>query len=119
MYTIARPGIKQSDGRKKPAATPCSQSSSYLVNGSTASAAEIIARCKIMRDTGSNSDLAAHRTNVVTAPSQRQRFKITTACYLTPSGRSFDEQGLVPTALVPNGDEATILAAAVSTLVAP
>jgi C-terminal processing protease CtpA/Prc len=43
--------------------------------------------------------------------------KITTARYLTPLGRSFDQEGLVPDKLVETDEDVTILAAAVSALI--
>ena len=94
-----------------------------LVNGSTASAAEIIAGAlqDHARATILGTQTFAKGTVQTLLPPlpNGSALKITTARYLTPSGRSFDEQGLVPDTLVTNGDEATILAAAVSTLVAP
>lgn len=92
-----------------------------LVNGSTASAAEIIAGA--LQDHGRATILGSQtfakgtvQTLLPPLPNG-SALKITTARYLTPLGRSFDQEGLVPDKLVENGDDGAI-AAAVSALTA-
>ena len=92
-----------------------------LVNGSTASAAEIIAGA--LQDHGRATILGSQtfakgtvQTLLPPLPNG-SALKITTARYLTPLGRSFDEEGLVPDELVENDDNGAI-AAAVSALTA-
>jgi carboxyl-terminal processing protease len=92
-----------------------------LVNGSTASAAEIIAGA--LQDHGRATILGSQtfakgtvQTLLPPLPNG-SALKITTARYLTPLGRSFDQEGLVPDELVENDDNGAI-AAAVSALTA-
>ena len=92
-----------------------------LVNGSTASAAEIIAGA--LQDHGRATILGSQtfakgtvQTLLPPLPNG-SALKITTARYLTPLGRSFDQEGLVPDKLVENDDNGAI-AAAVSALTA-
>ena len=92
-----------------------------LVNGSTASAAEIIAGA--LQDHGRATILGSQtfakgtvQTLLPPLPNG-SALKITTARYLTPLGRSFDQEGLVPDKLVENDDDGAI-AAAVSALTA-
>ena len=92
-----------------------------LVNGSTASAAEIIAGA--LQDHGRATILGSQtfakgtvQTLLPPLPNG-SALKITTARYLTPLGRSFDQEGLVPDKLVENDDNGAI-AAAVSALMA-
>ena len=92
-----------------------------LVNGSTASAAEIIAGA--LQDHGRATILGSQtfakgtvQTLLPPLPNG-SALKITTARYLTPLGRSFDPEGLVPDKLVENDDDGAI-AAAVSALTA-
>ena len=92
-----------------------------LVNGSTASAAEIIAGA--LQDHGRATILGSQtfakgtvQTLLPPLPNG-SALKITTARYLTPLGRSFDQEGLVPDDLVENDDNGAI-AAAVSALMA-
>lgn len=92
-----------------------------LVNGSTASAAEIIAGA--LQDHGRATILGSQtfakgtvQTLLPPLPNG-SALKITTARYLTPLGRSFDQEGLVPDKLVENEDNGAI-AAAVSALTA-
>ena len=92
-----------------------------LVNGSTASAAEIIAGA--LQDHGRATILGSQtfakgtvQTLLPPLPNG-SALKITTARYLTPLGRSFDQEGLVPDKLVENDDDEAI-AAAVSALTA-
>ena len=92
-----------------------------LVNGSTASAAEIIAGA--LQDHGRATILGSQtfakgtvQTLLPPLPNG-SALKITTARYLTPLGRSFDQEGLVPDKLVENDDNRAI-AAAVSALTA-
>ena len=92
-----------------------------LVNGSTASAAEIIAGA--LQDHGRATILGSQtfakgtvQTLLPPLPNG-SALKITTARYLTPLGRSFDQEGLVPDKLVENDDNWAI-AAAVSALMA-
>ena len=92
-----------------------------LVNGSTASAAEIIAGA--LQDHGRATILGSQtfakgtvQTLLPPLPNG-SALKITTARYLTPLGRSFDQEGLVPDDLVENDDNGAI-AAAVSALTA-
>ena len=92
-----------------------------LVNGSTASAAEIIAGA--LQDHGRATILGSQtfakgtvQTLLPPLPNG-SALKITTARYLTPLGRSFDQEGLVPDKLVENDDKGAI-AAAVSALTA-
>ena len=92
-----------------------------LVNGSTASAAEIIAGA--LQDHGRATILGSQtfakgtvQTLLPPLPNG-SALKITTARYLTPLGRSFDKEGLVPDKLVENDDNGAI-AAAVSALTA-
>ena len=92
-----------------------------LVNGSTASAAEIIAGA--LQDHGRATILGSQtfakgtvQTMLPPLPNG-SALKITTARYLTPLGRSFDQEGLVPDELVENDDNGAI-AAAVSALTA-
>ena len=92
-----------------------------LVNGSTASAAEIIAGA--LQDHGRATILGSQtfakgtvQTLLPPLPNG-SALKITTARYLTPLGRSFDQEGLVPDELVENDDNGAI-AAAVSALMA-
>ena len=91
-----------------------------LVNGSTASAAEIIAgalqdraRATIL---GSKTFAKGTVQTLLPPLPNGSVLKITTARYLTPLGRSFDQEGLVPDKLVENDEDLTILAAAVSAL---
>ena len=91
-----------------------------LVNGSTASAAEIIAgalqdraRAIIL---GSKTFAKGTVQTLLPPLPNGSVLKITTARYLTPLGRSFDQEGLVPDKLVENDKDVTILAAAVSAL---
>lgn len=91
-----------------------------LVNGSTASAAEIIAgalqdraRATIL---GSKTFAKGTVQTLLPPLPNGSVLKITTARYLTPLGRSFDQEGLVPDKLVENDKDLTILAAAVSAL---
>ena len=92
-----------------------------LVNGSTASAAEIIAGA--LQDHGraiilGSQTFAKGTVQTLLPPLPNgSALKITTARYLTPLGRSFDQEGLVPDKLVENGDDGAI-AAAVSALTA-
>ena len=92
-----------------------------LVNGSTASAAEIIAGA--LQDHGRATILGSQTFAKGTVQSllpplpNGSALKITTARYLTPLGRSFDQEGLVPDKLVENDDNGAI-AAAVSALTA-
>ena len=93
-----------------------------LVNGSTASAAEIIAGA--LQDHGRATILGSQtfakgtvQTLLPPLPNG-SALKITTARYLTPLGRSFDQEGLVPDKLVENDDNGAI-AAAVSALGTP
>lgn len=92
-----------------------------LVNGSTASAAEIIAGA--LQDHGRATILGSQtfakgtvQTLLPPLPNG-SALKITTARYLTPLGRSFDQEGLVPDELVENDNNGAI-AAAVSALTA-
>ena len=92
-----------------------------LVNGSTASAAEIIAGA--LQDHGRATILGSQtfakgtvQTLLPPLPNG-SALKITTARYLTPLGRSFDQEGLVPDKLGENDDNRAI-AAAVSALTA-
>ena len=92
-----------------------------LVNGSTASAAEIIAGA--LQDHGRATILGSQtfakgtvQTLLPPLPNG-SALKITTTRYLTPLGRSFDQEGLVPDKLVENDDDEAI-AAAVSALTA-
>ena len=92
-----------------------------LVNGSTASAAEIIAGA--LQDHGRATILGSQtfakgtvQTLLPPLPNG-SALKITTARYLTPLGRSFDKKGLVPDKLVEYDDDGAI-AAAVSALTA-
>jgi carboxyl-terminal processing protease len=92
-----------------------------LVNGSTASAAEIIAGA--LQDHGRATILGSQtfakgtvQTLLPPLPNG-SALKITTARYLTPLGRSFDQEGLVPDKLVETDDNGAI-AAAVSALTA-
>jgi carboxyl-terminal processing protease len=92
-----------------------------LVNGSTASAAEIIAGA--LQDHGRATILGSQtfakgtvQTLLPPLPNG-SALKITTARYLTPLGRSFDQEGLVPDKLVENDDNGAI-ASAVSALTA-
>ena len=92
-----------------------------LVNGSTASAAEVIAGA--LQDHGRATILGSQtfakgtvQTLLPPLPNG-SALKITTARYLTPLGRSFDQEGLVPDKLVENDDNGAI-AAAVSALTA-
>ena len=92
-----------------------------LVNGSTASAAEIIAGA--LQDHGRATILGSQtfakgtvQTLLPPLPNG-SALKITTARYLTPLGRSFDQEGLVPDKFVENDDNGAI-AAAVSALTA-
>ena len=92
-----------------------------LVNGSTASAAEIIAGA--LQDHGRATILGSQtfakgtvQTLLPPLPNG-SALKITTTRYLTPLGRSFDQEGLVPDKLVENDDNGAI-AAAVSALTA-
>lgn len=92
-----------------------------LVNGSTASAAEIIAGA--LQDHGRATILGSQtfakgtvQTLLPPLPNG-SALKITTARYLTPLGRSFDQEGLVPDELVETDDNEAI-AAAVSALTA-
>ena len=94
-----------------------------LVNGSTASAAEIIAgalqdhaRAAIL---GTQTFAKGTVQTLLPPLPNGSALKITTARYLTPSGRSFDKEGLTPDTLVTNGDDAALLAAAISALAAP
>ena len=91
-----------------------------LVNGSTASAAEIIAgalqdraRAIIL---GSKTFAKGTVQTLLPPLPNGSVLKITTARYLTPLGRSFDQEGLVPDKLVENDEDLTILPAAVSAL---
>ncbi len=91
-----------------------------LVNGSTASAAEIIAgalqdraRATIL---GSKTFAKGTVQTLLPPLPNGSVLKITTARYLTPLGRSFDQEGLVPDKLVENDEDLTIRAAAVSAL---
>ena len=92
-----------------------------LVNGSTASAAEIIAGA--LQDHGraiilGSQTFAKGTVQTLLPPLPNgSALKITTARYLTPLGRSFDQEGLVPDKLVENDDNGAI-AAAVSALTA-
>ena len=92
-----------------------------LVNGSTASAAEIIAGA--LQDHGratilGSQTFAKGTVQTLLPPLHNgSALKITTARYLTPLGRSFDQEGLVPDKLVENDDNGAI-AAAVSALTA-
>jgi carboxyl-terminal processing protease len=86
-----------------------------LVNGSTASAAEIIAGA--LQDHGRATILGSQtfakgtvQTLLPPLPNG-SALKITTARYLTPLGRSFDQEGLVPDELVENDDNGAITAA--------
>lgn len=92
-----------------------------LVNGSTASAAEIIAgalqdraRATIL---GSKTFAKGTVQTLLPPLPNGSVLKITTARYLTPLGRSFDQEGLVPDKLVETDEDVTILAAAVSALI--
>ena len=92
-----------------------------LVNGSTASAAEIIAGA--LQDHGRATILGSQtfakgtvQTLLPPLPNG-SALKITTARYLTPLGRSFDQEGLVPDKLVENDDNGAI-ASAISALTA-
>lgn len=92
-----------------------------LVNGSTASAAEIIAgalqdraRATIL---GSKTFAKGTVQTLLPPLPNGSVLKITTARYLTPLGRSFDQEGLVPDKLVETDENVTILAAAVSALI--
>ena len=91
-----------------------------LVNGSTASAAEIIAGAlqDHARATILGSQTFAKGTVQTLLPPlpDGSALKITTARYLTPRGRSFDQEGLVPDQLVEYDEDTTILASAVSIL---
>ena len=91
-----------------------------LVNGSTASAAEIIAGAlqDHARATILGSQTFAKGTVQTLLPPlpNGSALKITTARYLTPRGRSFDQEGLVPDQLVEYDEDTTILASAVSIL---
>jgi len=92
-----------------------------LVNGSTASAAEIIAGAlqDHARATIIGSQTFAKGTVQTLLPPlpNGSALKITRARYLTPLGRSFDQEGLVPDRLVETDEDATILALAVSVLI--
>ena len=92
-----------------------------LVNGSTASAADIIAgalqdraRATIL---GSKTFAKGTVQTLLPPLPNGSVLKITTARYLTPLGRSFDQEGLVPDKLVETDENVTILAAAVSALI--
>lgn len=94
-----------------------------LVDGSTASAAEIIAGALQDRNratiVGSPTFAKGTVQTLLSPLPNGSALKITTAHYLTPLGRSFDGVGLVPDVVLSNADDAAILAAAAAALSQP
>ena len=87
-----------------------------LVNAGTASAAEIIAgalqdqgRAKIV---GSQTFAKGTVQSLLPPLANGSALKITTGIYLTPNGRTFNEQGLVPDVLLTEGESAVTRALA-------
>jgi carboxyl-terminal processing protease len=87
-----------------------------LVNAGTASAAEIIAgalqdhgRAKVL---GSQTFAKGTVQSLLPPLANGSALKITTGIYLTPNGRTFNEQGLVPDVLLTEGESAVTRALA-------
>lgn len=91
-----------------------------IVNAGTASAAEIIAGAlqDHNRATVIGSQTFAKGTVQTLLPplANGSALKITSARYLTPAGRSFDQEGLLPDKVVSTNDEQTIIAIAIAAL---
>lgn len=93
---------------------------SVIVNAGTASAAEIIAGAlqDHNRATVIGSQTFAKGTVQTLLPplANGSVLKITSARYLTPAGRSFDQEGLLPNKVISTNDEQAIIAMAVAAL---
>ena len=92
-----------------------------LVDGGTASAAEIIAGA--LQDYGratvvGSQTFAKGSVQTLLSPlSNGSALKITTAFYLTPKGRTFSETGLLPDIEVRSLDENAVIGAALQAIV--
>lgn len=93
---------------------------SVIVNAGTASAAEIIAGAlqDHNRATVIGSQTFAKGTVQTLLPplANGSVLKITSARYLTPAGRSFDQEGLLPDQVISTNDEQAIIAMAAAAL---